>query len=148
MYTVAMRRDFVAQHYLVGGDWGKENEWHSHRYGVELRLEGDRLDDHGFLVDLVDVEARVAAQVARFRDRTLNDDAAFAGLNPSVEHFARVLAEAIAGGGDRGAGDALAAPGLVALTVTVWEDDRAYASFRHELAGGGAPAPPPGGVAG
>lgn len=147
MYTVALRRDFVAQHYLVGGDWGRENDWHSHRYGVELRLEGDRLDGHGFLVDLVDVEARVAAQVERFSDRTLNDDSAFAGLNPSVEHFARILAEAIAGGGDGGPEDALAAPNLVALTVTVWEDDRANASFRHELAGGGAPAPR-GGVAG
>ena len=24
MYTIAVKRDLVAQHYLVGGDWGKK----------------------------------------------------------------------------------------------------------------------------
>jgi 6-pyruvoyltetrahydropterin/6-carboxytetrahydropterin synthase len=32
MYTVAVRRDFIAQHYLIGGDWGAENELHAHHY--------------------------------------------------------------------------------------------------------------------
>ena len=26
MYTVSVSRDFIANHYLVGGDWGSENE--------------------------------------------------------------------------------------------------------------------------
>jgi 6-pyruvoyltetrahydropterin/6-carboxytetrahydropterin synthase len=30
MYTVTITRDFVAQHFLIGGDWGAENQWHSH----------------------------------------------------------------------------------------------------------------------
>ena len=25
MYTVAVRRDLIARHYLIGGDWGAEN---------------------------------------------------------------------------------------------------------------------------
>jgi len=44
MYTVTITRDFVAQHFLVGGDWGAENQWHSHHYQVEVRLEGATLD--------------------------------------------------------------------------------------------------------
>jgi 6-pyruvoyltetrahydropterin/6-carboxytetrahydropterin synthase len=32
MYTVAVRRDFIAQHYRIGGDWGAENELHAHHY--------------------------------------------------------------------------------------------------------------------
>jgi 6-pyruvoyltetrahydropterin/6-carboxytetrahydropterin synthase len=43
MYTVAVKRDFVAQHFLVGGDWGAENQKHSHHYEVELQLEGATL---------------------------------------------------------------------------------------------------------
>ena len=26
MYTIAIKSDFVAQHYLIGGDWGEENQ--------------------------------------------------------------------------------------------------------------------------
>lgn len=125
MYSVAVRRAFVAQHYLVGGDFGAENEWHSHHYRVEVRCDGPQLDEHGFLVDIDDLRRRLEAQVVRFRDHTLNDDPAFAGLNPSVEHFARILAEGLDGGAEpRLGGDGRA------LTVTVWEDEDAWASFR------------------
>jgi hypothetical protein len=34
MYTVAVKRDFIASHFLVGGDWGSENERHAHHYVV------------------------------------------------------------------------------------------------------------------
>lgn len=125
MYSVAVRRAFVAQHYLVGGDFGAENEWHSHHYRVEVRCDGPELDEHGFLVDIDDLRRRLEAQVVRFRDHTLNDDPAFAGLNPSVEHFARILAEGL----ESGAGPRLGGDGR-ALTVTVWEDEDAWASFR------------------
>ncbi|MCB0456071.1 MAG: 6-carboxytetrahydropterin synthase, partial [Aequorivita sp.] len=73
MYTVAVKRNFTAQHFLVGGDWGAENEWHSHHYVVELQLEGDSLDQHGYLVDIVDIEFHLDKIVAYYRDRTLND---------------------------------------------------------------------------
>src|SRR5438552_19214825 len=91
MYTLAVQRDFVAQHYLIGGDWGAENQLHSHHYRIELRLEGSTLDQHGYLVDIVDVEHHLNELVAHYRDHTLNDLPEFAGLNPSIEHFSRIL---------------------------------------------------------
>ncbi|MEZ4656751.1 MAG: 6-carboxytetrahydropterin synthase [Caldilineaceae bacterium] len=42
MYTLAVQRDFVAQHFLIGGDWGPENQWHSHHYRLEVQLQGSR----------------------------------------------------------------------------------------------------------
>ena len=30
MYTVSVKRDFIARHFLIGGDWGRENEPHAH----------------------------------------------------------------------------------------------------------------------
>lgn len=124
-FSVAVKRDFVAQHYLIGGDWGAENQRHSHHYVVELQLEGDRLDRHGYLVDIVDIERHLNALVARYRDRTLNDLPEFAGLNPSIEHFSRLLAEALAG--------QIQAETLTALTVKLWENDIAWASYRRAL---------------
>ena len=61
MYTVAVKRDFTAQHFLIGGDWGAENQWHSHHYRVEVQLHGAALDQHGYLVDIVEIEEKLEA---------------------------------------------------------------------------------------
>jgi 6-pyruvoyltetrahydropterin/6-carboxytetrahydropterin synthase len=124
-YTLAVKRDFVAQHFLVGGDWGPENVKHSHHYVLELQLEGDRLDRHGYLVDIVDVERHLDERVARYRDQTLNELPEFAGLNPSLEHFCRILAEALAA--------RIRVEALTALVVRLWENDIAWASYRVGL---------------
>lgn len=122
MYTVAVKRDFVAQHFLIGGDWGPENEWHSHHYVVELQLSGPTLDQHGYLVDIVDIETNLEALVAYYRDKTLNDLPEFVGLNPSIEHFSRILATQLA--------ERIQADTLSHLTVQVWENEIAWASYR------------------
>jgi 6-pyruvoyltetrahydropterin/6-carboxytetrahydropterin synthase len=122
-YTLAVTRDFVARHYLVGGDWGAENQLHSHHYQVEVQLEGGRLDEHGYLVDIVALDAHLEELVAYFRDQTLNDLPEFAGLNPSIEHFARILCQEIL--------SRVKEP-LEAVRVQIWENDIAWAAYHEE----------------
>ena len=122
-YTLALKRDLVARHYLVGGDWGAENELHSHNYQVEVQLEGKILDEHGYLVDIVAVEAHLQELVSYYRDQTLNDLPEFAGLNPSIEHFARILCQELL--------SRVKEP-LSAVTVRIWENDIAWAAYREE----------------
>ena len=124
MYTVAVKRDFVAQHFLVGGDWGVENQKHSHHYQVELQLQGSALDEHGYLVDIVDIEANLNALVAYYSDKTLNDLREFAGRNPSIEHFARILCDTLA--------ERIKTATLSALTVKLWENEIAWAAYRKD----------------
>jgi len=124
MYHVAVKRDFVAQHYLIGDDWGRENQKHSHHYTLELELGGDALDQHGFLVDIVDIEANLDRLVDNYRDQTLNDQPPFAGLNPSLERFARILCESLAA--------SIQASNIHAFTVRLWENEIAWASFTLE----------------
>src|SRR3970040_1153051 len=124
MYSVAVKKDFIAQHFLVGGDWGAENEKHSHHYAIELTLEGRELDQHGYLVDIVDIENHLQNLVAGFRDQTLNDLPEFAGLNPSIEHFARIFCQALAGH--------IQAPNIGVIRVKLWENDIAWAAYRLE----------------
>jgi 6-pyruvoyltetrahydropterin/6-carboxytetrahydropterin synthase len=125
MYTVAVKRDFVAQHYLIGGDWGAENEWHSHHYQVEIQLSGTELDQHGYLVDIVDIEANLDALVAYFQDKTLNDLPEFAGLNPSIEQFSRILCELFRA--------RVTAVNIQQLTVVIWENEIAWASYSSKV---------------
>lgn len=121
MYTLAVRRDFVAQHFLIGGDWGTENSWHSHHYYVELQLTGAELDRHGYLVDIVAVEQELNSFVARYRDKTLNELPEFAGLNPSIEHFTRIACESLA--------ERLSFPNIHTICVKIWENEIAWASY-------------------
>ena len=123
-YAVAVRREFAARHYLIGGDWGAENELHEHHYLVEFRLEGTQLDRHGYLIDIDDVTAALEAQVDRYRDQTLNSLPEFAGLNPSLEHLARIMGVSLAATIDT-------RPQV--LTVRIWENEFAWAEYRKEF---------------
>ncbi len=125
MYTVAVKRDFVAKHFLVGGDWGPENRVHSHHYAVEVQLEGASLDEHGFLVDIVDIEKHLDEIVAGYRDRTLNELPEFENLNPSIERFSRIFCQAFL--------KRITAPNIAAVTVRMKENEIASASYRQEL---------------
>jgi 6-pyruvoyltetrahydropterin/6-carboxytetrahydropterin synthase len=122
MYSVAVRRDFIGQHYLIGGDWGAENQVHSHHFTVEVELEGAGLDEHGYLVDITVIEAQLNAQIARYRDHVFNDLPEFAGLNPSIERLAAFMAKSLC--------SRLPAGQLTALTVRVWENDQAWAAYK------------------
>ncbi len=124
MYTLAVKRNFVAQHFLIGGDWGEENFWHSHHYALEVIMEAPTLDQHGYLVDIVDVETALETLVAYFKDKTLNKLPEFTGLNPSVEHFTRICCEKLVA--------AIGPAHLSAMTVKIWENDIAWAAYRHE----------------
>lgn len=121
MYTLAVKRDFIARHYLIGGDWGAENFPNSHHYILELQLTGESLDRHGYLTDIVDVEKHLDETVACYKEKMLNDLPEFAGLNPSIEHFARILAA--------GLNQRISALNVTALTVRLWENDIAWVSF-------------------
>lgn len=121
MYTVAVQRDFIAQHYLIGGDWGAENERHSHHYRLELQLSGPELDQHGYMVDIVEIEAHLDALVDYYRDRTLNDLPGFENLNPSIERFSQFLCQELAG--------RIRAANVRSIRVKLWENDIAWAAY-------------------
>jgi 6-pyruvoyltetrahydropterin/6-carboxytetrahydropterin synthase len=123
-YAVAVERDFIARHKLIGGDWGAENELHSHHYRVELRLEGPELDKHGYLVDIVNIETGLDSLVAAYRDKTLNELPEFKHLNPSIERLAKIFCEAIS--------QRVEASNVRVVTVKIWENLIAWASFRRE----------------
>jgi len=121
MYTLAVRRSFIAHHYLVGGDWGPENFPHSHHYVLELQLDGKELDQHGYLVDIVDVEKHLEEINDYYKEKMLNELPEFDGLNPSLEHFTRILTTEL--------NDRINAANITAIKVTVWEHENAWASY-------------------
>jgi 6-pyruvoyltetrahydropterin/6-carboxytetrahydropterin synthase len=124
MYTLGVRRDFIARHFLIGGDWGAENFPNSHHYVLELQLEGMELDQHGYLVDIVDVEKNMDEVVNFYREQMLNEKPEFSELNPSIENFARILATSL--------NERIKTDNISVLRVVLWENDSAWAAFTVE----------------
>lgn len=122
MYSLGVRREFIARHFLIGGDWGPENDPNSHHYTLELVLEGNELDQHGYLVDIVDVEKHLDDVVNYYKEQMLNDKPEFVGLNPSIEHFARILATTL--------NERIKAKDISGLKVVLWEHANAWAAFQ------------------
>ena len=121
MYTLGVKRDFIARHFLIGGDWGPENFPNSHHYALELQMSGNDLDQHGYLVDIVDVEQHLDEIVNNYKEQMLNDKPEFAGLNPSLEHFARILATSLS--------ERIQAKNIQTVKIVLWENDSAWAAY-------------------
>jgi 6-pyruvoyltetrahydropterin/6-carboxytetrahydropterin synthase len=119
MYRLCFQREFTARHRLVGGDWGAENTLHSHPYRVEWELRAAALDEHGYLVDLVDVERALGDAVGRYGGAVLNELPEFGADNPSLERFARILWERLSPSLPRG----------VDSRVRLWESASAWAGY-------------------
>ena len=121
MYTVTVIRNFMAQHFLIGGDWGEENNWHTHHYKVEVQLLGNQLDQHGYLVDIVEIENALNQVISEFKDKTLNELPEFQDLNPSIEHFSRILCTKIS--------QRITSQNLSSMILKLWENEVAWASY-------------------
>jgi 6-pyruvoyltetrahydropterin/6-carboxytetrahydropterin synthase len=124
MYKLIVKKDFIAQHFLFGGDWGLENQLHSHHYRLEVQLAGKTLDSHGYLVDIVKVKEYLEKLTSDYRDRTLNDLSEFKGLNPSIENLAYIS--------HRSLSHSMVDFGISELIVRVWEDDIASVAYQEE----------------
>jgi len=123
MYTVAVRREFIARHFLIGGDWGRENDPHAHPYVAEVSIESAELDQHGYLVDIVKIDEGLSAIVDRYRDKLLNDLPEFKDINPSIEHFSRIICEKLF--------ESIQPPGTGTISVRLWENETCWAAWRQ-----------------
>lgn len=137
MYRIGVRREFLAWHFLTVDGAGPEGERHAHRYRLEVALYGRTLNRSGYLADLDAVRAFVEETVARYGDATLNDLPEFAGLNPSLEHFARILGERLIRTADPAR--------IERVRVVLWEGDDAWAGWEGVVVGAQTPAPALGG---
>ena len=121
MHSLMVKKDFIASHFLIGGDWGAENLPHAHRHVLELVLEGKTLDRHNYLVDIVEVEHLLEESIGRYRNRLLNDMESFGGGNPSIELFSKILCTELS--------DRIRDPSIAKIRVVLWEHESAWAAY-------------------
>lgn len=123
MYTLMLSSNFVAQHYLIGKDFGDENYKHSHHYRFEIEIASHQLDQYNYLIDIVVVKNMLDKLILHFNNKILNDLPEFANQNPSLELFSKVLWQKF--------NTHFQLPENFNITVRLWEDTIAQASYRE-----------------
>ena len=122
MYSVSVVKSFVAQHFLIGGDFGPENFKHSHCFKVQLIIKSSVLDKFNYVVDIDTIKQFLNHIEAKYKDKCLNDFDEFKDQNPSIEYFAKIIHTDFY--------DQYSFNSNYNLEVMVWEDDDCYASYQ------------------
>jgi 6-pyruvoyltetrahydropterin/6-carboxytetrahydropterin synthase len=94
MYDVTVRRRFSAAHAITVA--GERETRHGHDWRVEVVATGPTLDDDGLLCDFHELERNLAAVLRPFENADLNETPPFDEVNPTAEHVARHIADALA----------------------------------------------------
>lgn len=124
MFELTVDIPFSAAHQICGHP-GPCARLHGHNYRAVVTVAGEQLDELGMLIDFAELKQICAEVIAPLDHSYLNELAAFAEVNPTAEALARHIASGLA---PRLA--ARSGAGVRVLQVTVFESDRAFATYR------------------
>lgn len=122
MFQVCKTFSFDAAHALRGYN-GNCERLHGHRWEVAVCVEGPEVNDLGMLVDFRAIKAAAQAATADYDHNTLNDVPPYDMINPSTEHIARTIFQALRGN------LAASAPAARLAFVQVWESPTSWAKY-------------------
>jgi 6-pyruvoyltetrahydropterin/6-carboxytetrahydropterin synthase len=124
MFEVSVEETFAAGHALRGYK-GKCENIHGHNYRVRVTLTGGSLDQVGLLYDFVNLKQAIGGVIRSLDHKFLNEFPPFDVLNPSAENIAKYFYEQAAKQLPQ------AANGARLASVTVWESDTTFATYRE-----------------
>ncbi len=97
MFEIKVKTEFEAAH-RIDGYKGKCNRLHGHNWVVEICASGRQLDELGMLVDFKAVKHAANEILDTLDHQYLNELPAFQnGYNPTAEHIAKYVYDALAG---------------------------------------------------
>jgi len=124
MYEITITRSFSAAHVLkdIGG---KCEGLHGHNFDVEVSLAAVDLNKEGLLIDFRILKGWTDEILDCLDHKHLNDLPYFKDKNPSAENLARFIYDRIS--------DKVKLKNIDVSRVTVWESEKARASYRGKL---------------
>jgi 6-pyruvoyltetrahydropterin/6-carboxytetrahydropterin synthase len=94
MFLVTIQTNFTASHQLALADGVKE-PLHTHNWQVRTAVSSQKLDSAGFVVDFVDLKAKIESITALFEGKMIDDMPCFKGRNASAENVAKYIFDAL-----------------------------------------------------
>jgi 6-pyruvoyl-tetrahydropterin synthase len=132
MYTLTVRDSFMIAHSFRGERFGPAQAVHGATYVVDATFERAELDADDLVVDIGQAAELLAAILAEYDYRNLDDVAEFDGRNTTTEFMAGVIQQRLADAARAGQlGDG--GRGLARIKVTLSESHAAWASYESAL---------------
>ncbi len=119
MYELTVEDHFSAAHNLREYN-GECERLHGHNWRVEVRVEAEKLDGGGMVMDFRELKGALADVLAAIDHSYLNDVAPFDELNPTTENLCRHIAAQL---------DERLPGGVRLRCVSCWESDRCGACY-------------------
>src|SRR4051794_6295031 len=91
MYSVCVRGHVMIAHSFRGELFGPAQRLHGATYVVDLELRRPELGPEGVVVDIGRATDALEATLGELNSRTLDDDPAFRGKNPTTDFLAAVV---------------------------------------------------------
>lgn len=121
MYELKVLTDFSAAHQLKMVAEKCEN-LHGHNWKIEARVEGDKLNEAGIVMDFGELKKHIAEIMSTLDHKFLNELDCFPDGNPSSENIAKYIALSLQ--------DRIEAPSVRVASVSAWESDNACATYK------------------
>ena len=121
MYELKVLTDFSAAHQLRMVSEKCEN-LHGHNWKIEVRVEGEKLNDAGIVMDFGVLKKHVAEIMSTLDHKFLNELDFFPDDKPSSENIAKYVATSLQ--------SRMTDPSVRVASVSAWESDNACATFK------------------
>ncbi len=122
-YTLKVLSDFAAAHSLREYP-GACQRLHGHNWKIETEVRAVKVNELGMAMDFKEIKRAVCAVTDRLDHQYLNDLVPFNELNPTAEHIALHIFQALT--------ERLNDGNVRVHAVTVWETDRASARYSED----------------
>jgi 6-pyruvoyltetrahydropterin/6-carboxytetrahydropterin synthase len=122
-FTLKVLSDFAAAHSLREYP-GACQRLHGHNWKIETEVSASQVNELGMVMDFKEIKHVVREVTDRLDHQYLNDLVPFNELNPTAEHIALHIFQALA--------ERLNDGNVRVHAVTVWETDRASARYSED----------------
>lgn len=129
-FSVTVQDHLMIAHSLRGEVFGPAQNLHGATYVVEASFRAAELDADGVVVDIAQATSELAAIVASYSYRNLDDLPEFAGVNTTTERLCQVIGDRLAAALREGA---LGSNPLTGISVTLRESPVAWAAYDVEF---------------
>jgi 6-pyruvoyltetrahydropterin/6-carboxytetrahydropterin synthase len=124
MYKTSISKKIIASHYLLH-EKGKERINHHHQFRIQVILYGEKLDEHGFLFDIIEIKKILNKILKKFKGETLNDMDEFRGKTPSIENLSKIIWDKFI--------IQLKKSDISFVEIKIWEGTDNWASYKGDI---------------
>lgn len=125
MYSITVMDNLNSAHYLRDYK-GRSSNIHGHNWKIEMTIEGEQLNEIGWLADFSILKKALSNRTGnRFDYTVMNDHKPFDKINPTAENISRYIFEDIKASG-------LLPANARVKSVVVWENDKSFAKYEDK----------------